>query len=260
MARGALDPETLDKTGKQLPEIENLRSRIRKLNVNPLFLTIKFPRESEIPMAAVCFNDVGVILGEVGYAMHKILAHKAGYLEKENPSAAVCFSQYYAIDGIFRLYSAAEHLAKAIIFIIEDKTLENKGRSRLLNVCKTLKESKPDDMITEAVEKLTHDHNWKRLSKIRNDWVHNELPMLAGPGIVYDWRERIKKKAQGLQVGFGGGDKPQYTDDELFNILNSSMKLFLETVWAVLESFHDILKQNNISIDNEGNTIIKVFK
>ncbi len=159
-------------------------------------------------------------------------------------------------------YSAAEHLAKAIIFTreIEDKSRENKGRSRLLRVCKFLKESKPDDMITEAVEKLTHDHDWKRLSKIRNDWVHNELPMIAGPGIVYDWRKRIKERAQGLPFGFGGGDKPQYTDDELFNILNSSMILFLETVWAVLESFHDILKQNNISIDNEGNIIIKVFK
>ncbi len=154
-------------------------------------------------------------------------------------------------------YSAAEHLAKAIIFALEI-TLEEKSSSRLLRVCKRLKTIKTDHMITEAVEKLTHDRDWKRLSKIRNDWVHNELPMIAGPGIVYDWRERIKKRAQGLQVGFGGGDKPQYTDDELFNILNSSMKLFLETVWAVLESFHDILKQNNISIDNEGN--IKVFK
>ena len=91
MARGALDPETLDKTGKQLPEIENLRSRIRKLN--PLFLSINFPRESEIPMAAVCFKDVSVMLVEVRYAMHEILAHRAWYLEKENPSAAVWFSQ-----------------------------------------------------------------------------------------------------------------------------------------------------------------------
>ena len=51
---------------------------------------------------------------------------RAWYLEKENPSAAVWFSQYYAIDGIFRLYSAAEHLAQAIIFALEINLLRKK--------------------------------------------------------------------------------------------------------------------------------------
>ena len=82
------------------------------------------------------------MMAEVRYAMHKILAHRAWYLEKENPSAAVWFSQYYAIDGIFRLYSAAEHLAQAITFAleIENKSSRKKVRSRLLRVCKRLKD------------------------------------------------------------------------------------------------------------------------
>ena len=250
--RGELNQETLDEIGKQLPSIENLQSRIIKLN--PGLLSIKLHPESEIPITAVCLNDVVEMMAEMRYAMHELLAHKKWYLEKNPPNkeTAIWFSQYYAIDGILRLYSAAEHLAQAITFALEI-TLKEKSSSRLWRVCKCLKKSKPDDMITEAVENLTNDRDWKKLRKIRDDWVHNKPPMIDGLGISYDRKKRWKEAEKGFQLGFGGGDKPQYTDDELFNILNSSMILFLETVRKVLKSFYDVLKQNNISIDSEGN-------
>src|SRR5215213_5984158 len=120
MSRGLLGDEGLAELAKELPNLQTLREIIHSLP--PGFIPIKFHHDSSIPVAAVCFQDASHTVHEANYAFHEVLAHRKWYLEKReepNVDAATFFSRYYLDDVALRLYSAGEHLANAIFFMME---------------------------------------------------------------------------------------------------------------------------------------------
>lgn len=120
MSRGELGKESLAELAEELPDLEGVWQAV--LNLVPEFIPIKFPPDSSIHVAAPCLHDALRAVEEASHAFHEILAHRKCYLEKRgepNPQAAIFFSKFYADDVALRLYSAGEHLANAIIFMLE---------------------------------------------------------------------------------------------------------------------------------------------
>jgi len=160
MSRGLLDESTLAGVSKELPSLESLRATVSSLA--PDFISTKFLSESTVPVAAVCLQDAVRTLFQARYALHEFFAHKIWYLEKKEPPdevAAAFFCCFYADDIALRLYPAGEHLARAIIFMLEitEQQLESYRGSRISLQSAAgnfLIKEMPQHPITEAVRKL----------------------------------------------------------------------------------------------------------
>ena len=147
-----IDKETYQNANTDLPTIDALRRQIGFLT--PDFISVKFKTDSDFPLAAVCFQDASRTLSESRYALLEAMAHKIWYLEKTVPKDednATFFARFYFDDAALRLYSAAEHLAKAVVFILDisdEKLKQTRTGSRFTSVRKILREAYPNHMIT----------------------------------------------------------------------------------------------------------------
>ena len=94
------------------------------MKLSPDFISIKYPAESNVPVAGVCLQDTLNALLQVRIGLNVCFQHKIWYQEKyvpPNEELAVIFMRFY-IDGIVsQLYAAGEHLANAIICMLELK-------------------------------------------------------------------------------------------------------------------------------------------
>jgi hypothetical protein len=120
MSRGRLGKAILTQIHQQLPDLQELQETI--LSLTPSVISMKFHPDSSIPVAAVCFQDALSTLEEARYATHEAIASIIYYQEKLKPPnelGAVFLGRFYADDAALRLYSSGEHLANAIIFMLE---------------------------------------------------------------------------------------------------------------------------------------------
>ena len=239
MSRGLLGKKLLKEIANQLPDIRQLNLDI--LSYGPELVSFRFPPDSTIPVASVCLHDAFHMLADARHAFHEILAHRAWYLEKrETPieRTAIHFTRFYADDVALRLYAAGEHLANAIIDMLEIKTpslipYKKKRISRQIIVWEYIKREEPAHAITRAVEKLAQSQEWLATLKYRNDWVHGKPPIIKGLGIQYERRKRwvITDKYMGLSGG--GGDEHTYSDEDLINMVKPALFVFVETLTDV---------------------------
>ncbi|HEY0068475.1 MAG TPA: hypothetical protein VGE04_00750 [Chloroflexia bacterium] len=120
MSRIELEAETLQIIADKLPDITNLQRTIAKLF--PDFISVPFGPDSSIPDASVCLRDAVDSIWGARHALHEVYAHQLTYLEKEpspNEFGAALFGRFYADDVALRLYAASEHLANAIVCMLE---------------------------------------------------------------------------------------------------------------------------------------------
>jgi hypothetical protein len=166
MSRGKLDKKTIARVERELPYVDDVRTT--SLGLQPDFISIGFPPKSDIPIAAVCLQDATSMLEEARYALLEALEHIVWHREKREPpneSDAVFFGKFYADDAALRIYAAGEHLANAIVNMLEIKEqlqefkrqkLAKKKRvvSEQANVGIYLIENEPNHKITKAIIKL----------------------------------------------------------------------------------------------------------
>ncbi len=258
MSRGLLSKRELAKIGKELPDLSGMGDRV--IGLSPDFISVNFPAESEIPVAAVCLQDAFRTIDDAIYALGEILAHRVWYLQKrDKPSelTAVFFSRYYADDVALRLYSAGEHLANAITKMLEIKedALRPYKKNRVSHqviLGKFLVHELPDHPITKAVKKLMDSEDWEKTYKYRNDWVHNKPPIIAGMGLVYERRRRWQLVQGGKVLGIGGGDSPMYTAEDLINFLRCSLFLIAELLDNIANYYLDILRDAGFEFNDNG--------
>ena len=120
MSRGKLDKETSARVEKKLPNVVDVRTA--SLYLQPDLISMGFPTGSTIPIASVCLQDATSALEEARYALFEALAHIVWHREKcepPNETFAVFFGKFYADDAALRIYAAGEHLANAIINMLE---------------------------------------------------------------------------------------------------------------------------------------------
>ena len=198
MSRGKLDKDAARRGEQDLPNVVGVRTAT--LNLQPDIISMGFPEGSNIPQAAVCLQDATSTLQEVRYGLFEAIAHLVWYREKSDPpneTFAVFFAKFYADDTALRMYAAGEHLANAIINMleIERKVSDFKRTKNNPNVLSKqaivgmyLIENEPTHPLTAAVRPLKESDEWKRTRKYRDQWVH-EKP--KGMGIEYERRNRL---------------------------------------------------------------------
>jgi hypothetical protein len=147
---------------KRLPGWVPLQDRIVALT--PEYLSLAFPCESDAPIAAVCLNDCVDTLGAALYALGRYCEVGAEHRARGADMAAVFFEIYYLDDVALRLYSAAEHLANALIMMlgITDADLApHQGASQWEKVRKYLNLARPGQTLTNACNVLRRSRAWR---------------------------------------------------------------------------------------------------
>jgi hypothetical protein len=263
MSRGILDGIDVERISQETPDLSELEGMV--LSLTPDVLSISSPQDSDVPIASVCFNDALNTLQEARYALFEVFAHQVWYVEKKDPPDKMCaafFGRFYADDAALRLYSAGEHLANGIIMMLEiaDKDLKpykDKGKqgkervSQQLIVGNYLRKKKPIHPITQAVNKLvdSKEKEWYATINYRNRLVHEQPPTVKGLGIVYERKIRWEPLPTGKgHILRGGGDKPEYSVNELVKFIKPAMFQFIDTFTSVIEFYIVLLKSRGVSI------------
>lgn len=251
-----IDKETYRQASRQLPNIDLLKRHIGYLS--PDLISVKFKSDSDFPIAAVCFQDASRTLSESRYALLEALAHKIWYLEKVNPKDednAIFFVKFYSDDVALRLYSAAEHLAKAVVFMLDisDEKLKNtRTGSRFGKVRKILLQTHSDHIITKSLDELYRSKEWKTTIEYRDSWVHNQPPIIKGTGMVFERKNRWLISESESKLGIGAGDEPKYSVDDLLSFVKPALFQFTEKLACVVEFYVKELEKKGIAITENG--------
>ena len=249
MSRGMLDEADVERISQETPGLSNLQQIVTSFS--PAFISISFPYKSNIPIASGCLQDAVHTLAEARYALFEALAHQVWYRQKKEPPkemTAAFFGRYYAADAALRLYSAGEHLANGIIMMLEitDEDLNPYKKKRISQqsiVGYFLKKQEAHHPITKAVIRLAVSKEWQATMTYRNKWVHEQPPTVAEMGIVYKRGKRWKPLPNGrYTLEIGGGDKPEYSAEDLVGFIKPAMFKFTDTFTSVVEFYTDLLK------------------
>ncbi|HEY3116072.1 MAG TPA: hypothetical protein VGK54_04965 [Chloroflexota bacterium] len=256
MSRGLLDETTLNSINAALPDALTRLDRV--LPLSPDVITMKFPRDSDVPIAAVCFVDAAHTLAGVRHALFEFHAHGIYYREKTTPPepmAAVWFERYYADDVALRLYSAAEHIANALVFMFQIpeaqlKPFRKPARTSLQSVVgHFLLKTKKSLPVSKTLKALAGSKSWNSTVTYRNEWVHAQPPTIYGLGFLYHRKKRWKTTSDGsFYLGVGGGDTPKYTTAQLVAFIEPAFQLLLKTFDACVDAYLDILASRGIAL------------
>ena len=217
--RGELDEATLLEIAAKLPDIRGLFD-VRQWSPKMTSAVLMFSgnADSPLPLAGLCLNDTLDGIAEARYALHEAFAHLIWYREKSpskpNEFAAVFFGRFYVTAVATCLYASGERLADAIIAMlgIDPLKLPASGVSLQGKVAQYLTAQKPGDLITCGVQSLAVSDVWKRSMDLRNRWVHEQPPLVAGGGMQFrrrkQWIQSLEDNGRTTQVlTFGGGDE-----------------------------------------------------
>jgi len=260
-----IDKETYQLAAQKLPNIDLLKRKI--IFLDPDWISLKFKSDSNFPVASVCFQDANRTLSESWYALLESFAHKIWFFEKSAPPdeiTGIFFARYYADDVALRLYSAAEHLAKAIVYIlnVDDESIKkNRAGSRFGSVRKFLAENESSHIISQTIEKLYLSDNWKKTIAYRDSWVHNQPPIIDGLGTVFQRKRRWHKTEDNMStLGIGAGDEAQYSIDDLLDIIHPALKDYAEALNVTVDFYIQELEKTGIILTENGMQVSLIKK
>jgi hypothetical protein len=259
MSRGELDRERLERINATLPDLDPRLDAV--IGLSPDIISIQFPPESGVPTAAVCLSDAVHTLAGVRYALFECSAHGVFYREVAQPPdemVAVYFERYYVDDAALRLYSAAEHVANALIFMLEISSddlgpYRESRTSQQAAVGRFLAERRSQLSVSRSVADLARSTEWGAAMIYRNEWVHDQPPTVEGLGIVYHRGTRWRTGADGsLYLGIGGGDSPRYTTAELIRIMRGGFDGIVRVLDESMNHYDSLLESRGIRGLREG--------
>lgn len=249
MSRGLLDDAQLTAIERKVPAFKDVADLI--LSLNPYVMSMAFHPLSTVPCAAPCFLDMKDAMEETRYALHEAMAHRVYYIDVVQPKneiTAVFFTRYYADDAALRLYSAGERLAEAIVEMLEIGDVKlapyaEKRVSRQSIVGNYLREREPASPITQAVRTLWESNDWRRTMAYRNEWVHDQPPLIKGLGVVFRRGKRWtpSQTKNRFEMVYGQGDEPKLSAEELLEFTHGALSAFVITARAVLQHYAKML-------------------
>ncbi len=259
MSRGTLDDSTAAAITARLPDLRNLQDLV--LCLWPDLISTQFNYASTVPIAAVCLQDAIKVLAQVWYALYEAFAHQAWYREKgpePNERTAVFFARFYVDDAALRLYAAAEHSANGIIAMLEltDEKLSPYRGSRVSQASVLghfLRQEVPNHPIAKAIYELASSDEWKKVMDYRNRWVHEQPPSIDGLGVVWTrykrWKPVEGARTPQHSLGIGIGDEPEYTVDELLNLIQPALFGFTKLMSVVVEFYIRLIGERGLTFD-----------
>ena len=260
------------------PKIINKKVQI----LDPNFISMKLHSNSSIPMASPCLIDTLSILYESYYALKNVKKNYKKILTIEphekyiqigktyhivsssepHEKDIIGLIKFYSEDVILRLFAAAEHLSNSIVFMLkinkaELSAVKSKWSNLSIILGQYLVDKLPNNPITIGLIKLKDNPNWTKALAYRNDWIHNQPPYIEGLGVVYKRKSRwmtsslnYYKTGKKLKIISDGGDKPDFSIDELVGLCINSYKLFFHLFTNVVDYYYRLLSDNNIDLSN----------
>ena len=205
-------------------------------------------------------KDAVDVLGEARFAVHESLADWLYYSERVQPAQpdqAVFFGKFYLDDAALRLYAVGEHMAEAIMCMLEVeekglKSYRERGSSRQVAVGKYLQKEKPESELTLAVEELLALEDWRWTISYRGEWVHAQPPTVAGTGIVFRRGKRWEEGDGSRILRVGGGDEPTLTVPELSRRLVSALREAHRCLSRVSDYYRRVLTEAGMVFKDGG--------
>lgn len=232
------------------------------MKFTPDLISIKCPPESNIPIAAVCLQDTLNALLQVRIGLNECLQHKIWYREKCNPpneELAVIFMRFYIEGVVSQLYAAGEHLANAIICMLDlsEHKLEDYRRNRASQqsiLGHYLANEQTHNPITKAVLELATSKEWGKTMAYRNNWVHDQPPTVSGLGPIYKRRRRWEQSEDGksFKLGLGSGDDAEYSIDDILKFVQTALFQFVDLFDKVVSFYSEIIGKKGIVITQDG--------
>ena len=208
---------------------------------------------NEVQLASVCLNDCYHMFSKAHYALLEGFRRLEHYRRKEPPNepSAVFFGQFYGADVALRLYAAGEHLANSIVKIlgIDNGALSRYRKNRVslqATVAEFLRDNVPNHPLSVAVKRLGGSEEWRGAVEYRNDWVHEQAPLVSGTGLVFKrgkqiWRQQTQDGSTAWTLAFGGGDAPELSVNDLLEKVRAAGCLFESMFVAVATGYQELL-------------------
>ncbi len=264
MSRGQIPDEKLSELNEKIPNLQEMYKVVRSLSPSPI--SINFGPKSRVPIAAVCLNDTLSAISEATYALREAYAHEIWYREESNPpneSTSNYFIKFYSDDAALRMYSASEHLAAAIIEMLEvnKRTLQphkKKGTSLSVTVGKYLIRKRVNHPITLAIAELIRSTDWTKSIAYRDKWVHQQPPLVSGFGIQWHRKSRWEEVKAGETVtghrmyGGGKGDNIEHTVEEIRSFVANGLFQFVNTFQKVVDFYIQLLSTKGVTLTETG--------
>jgi len=237
MSRGELPQSELVRIDDALTQVIPLQETVLKMH--PDLISAKFPIDSTIPMAAICLQDCLDMMCDCRFALTECHAHGVYYRQYKvppNETTAVYMEKFFLEDVAFRLYAAAEHLASALVCMLEISNTDlaaftGKRISNQSIVGNYLAARRAGHTITKSVEKLALSNEWNSTMRYRGQLVHEQPPTVAGLGIFFRrpvgggsrWQF---DKTKGIRVlAIGGGDAPEFSIQDVTSFVEKGFNL-----------------------------------
>ncbi len=242
--RGPLTDDELKTIALKIKTPDNLKDIIM---YDADTLAIVYGSKSRWPEAFVCLHDAIDYINEARLALSEMEANYAYYLKMENQKAEATFtkiftSRFYADDVCLRLYSAAEHLANflKVFYNIPQSDIDQHGKasttSLAIKIGKYFISTQPDHPVTCHLSALVDDAEWKFVTNYRNQWVHDQRPLLKNYGIQFKRRNRWKNSSKGAAVlTLALGDQPELDIETLMVFAHKAYTAFTTATSAVFD-------------------------
>ncbi len=256
LTRGLLDDVDMQRIKAKLPDVIPLRVKTQVMH--PDLMCAGFDVGSDIPLAAICLQDASGVLCAANVALHEYHAHSIYYRERKDPPqemVAISMETFFLDDLAFRLYAAAEHLANAIVFMLEltDADLAQFRESRVSQqsiVGHYLAAKLPGNDLTKAATRLAKCKDWMHAMGYRGRLVHDQPPPVAGLGITYRRRSRWTRGggAAKLTVQLNTGDEPEFAVEEIYGFLEGAFRQLLISTDECVRYFESMLNAVGITL------------
>ena len=261
MLRGTLTDEEKSSISAKLPNLDDLLRVSVYLDAE--WDSRRFGHEPMIPIAGVCLRNAISMLSMSRFAVYEAYAHRIWYCEhaaRDNAKLyALWLGRFFADDAALRLYVVGEYLADAIIIMLrisddDLKPYREKYMSHQTVIGNYLGTKLPEHEITKAVVRLKSTPEWKWIRDYRDEWVHEQPPLMAGLGRQFN-REPKWKPVKGASIPqralsiTSEGDPPKYTVDDLLNNAQSALFAVTETITTLLEYYSQLVRNEGAGFE-----------
>ena len=166
----------------------------------------------------------------------------------------------FYIDGIVsQLYAAGEHLANAIICMLDlaEGQLEKYRNNRVSQqtiLGHYLAKEQAENPITNAVLVLAKSEEWGKTMDYRGNLVHGQPSTVSDLGPIYKRRKRWFQSQDGksFELYIGSGDDAEFSIDEILKFVQPAVFQFVDLFDKVVVAYMDMIGKKGVILSKDG--------